>query len=73
MKKSVNVGSSARIVTGYTPTKKNISETKQAEATAVLKECKHERQEVRNYSAIWHDGDIHCVDCGKFIRYYDAG
>lgn len=28
---------------------------------------------VYNHSPIWHDGDIHCRVCGKFIRYYDAG
>jgi len=29
--------------------------------------------EVRNYSFIWHDGDVHCAQCGAYIRMYDAG
>jgi transcription elongation factor Elf1 len=29
--------------------------------------------EMRNYSMMWHEGDIHCANCGQFIRYYDAG
>lgn len=29
--------------------------------------------EVRNYDLMWHDGDVHCVDCGAFVRIYDAG
>lgn len=29
--------------------------------------------EVRNYSAIWHDGDVCCTTCGTKIRSYDAG
>lgn len=29
--------------------------------------------EMKNYSEIWHDGDIHCARCGKFIRRFDAG
>lgn len=36
-------------------------------------ECKHEQTEVRNYNMAWHDGDVHCKDCDKFIRYWDAG
>jgi Zn finger protein HypA/HybF involved in hydrogenase expression len=32
-----------------------------------------DRHEIRNYSMMWHDGDIHCVDCGTFVRDYDAG
>lgn len=37
------------------------------------KTCKHENKEVINYSPIWHDGDVVCSDCGKYIRSYDAG
>lgn len=29
--------------------------------------------EMRNYSMMWHDGDIHCAACGEFIRVFDAG
>jgi hypothetical protein len=32
-----------------------------------------DRHEVRNYNAMWHDGDIHCMDCNAFVRRYDAG
>lgn len=28
--------------------------------------------EVRNYSAIWHDGDVYCMNCGSYVRRYDA-
>lgn len=31
------------------------------------------RHEIRNYSMMWHDGDIHCIDCGTYVRGYDAG
>lgn len=30
-------------------------------------------QEVRNYSMMWHDGDVHCTRCGTRVRSYDAG
>lgn len=30
-------------------------------------------REVRNYSMMWHEGDIHCTVCGGFIRTFDAG
>ncbi len=26
-----------------------------------------------NYEMMWHEGDICCGQCDKFIRYYDAG
>jgi hypothetical protein len=29
--------------------------------------------EVKNYSLMWHDGDVCCVSCGHKIRSYDAG
>ena len=29
--------------------------------------------EVKNYSPIWHDGDVCCCTCGCKIRDYDAG
>ncbi len=37
------------------------------------KTCKHEKQTVINHSLMWHDGDVVCVDCGKWIREFDAG
>lgn len=35
--------------------------------------CGSHEFEMRNYSMIWHDGDIHCALCGEFIRVFDAG
>jgi hypothetical protein len=29
--------------------------------------------EVRNYSLMWHDGDVYCKDCDVYVRGYDAG
>lgn len=37
------------------------------------KTCEHKNTIVINYSPIWHDGDVVCEDCGKYIRSYDAG
>lgn len=31
------------------------------------------QHEVRNYSLMWHDGDVHCTKCGTYVRPYDAG
>lgn len=28
--------------------------------------------EVRDYSAMWHDGDVYCLKCGSYVRRYDA-
>lgn len=36
-------------------------------------ECGSEEFEMRNYSMMWHEGDIHCAKCGEFIRTFDAG
>lgn len=36
-------------------------------------ECGSTEFEMRNYSMLWHEGDIHCAICGKFIRTFDAG
>lgn len=30
-------------------------------------------QEVRNYSMMWHDGDVHCTLCNTYVRGWDAG
>jgi len=35
--------------------------------------CGSTEFEMRNYSMMWHDGDIHCARCGEFIRVFDAG
>ena len=35
--------------------------------------CGSTEFELKNYSMMWHEGDIHCAKCGQFIRYYDAG
>jgi hypothetical protein len=29
--------------------------------------------EIRNFDRIWRDGDVYCLKCGTFVRYYDAG
>jgi len=39
----------------------------------VCPKCGGKEFEMRNYSEIWHDGDIHCAGCGQFIRIFDAG
>ncbi len=36
-------------------------------------DCGSAEFEMRNYSLLWHEGDIHCARCGKFIRTFDAG
>ena len=35
--------------------------------------CGSKEYEVRNYDEMWRDGDVHCADCGTYIRMYDAG
>jgi len=37
------------------------------------KECGSTNLEVRNFSLAWHDGQVHCSDCGAYVREYDAG
>ncbi len=29
--------------------------------------------EIVNHDLMWHDADVVCIDCHKFVRYYDAG
>lgn len=29
--------------------------------------------EVRNYSMMWHDGDVVCTKCETYVRGWDAG
>jgi uncharacterized Zn finger protein (UPF0148 family) len=36
-------------------------------------ECGATEFEMRNYEMMWHEGNIHCAQCGKFIRRFDAG
>ena len=35
--------------------------------------CGSTEFEMRNYSAMWHEGDIYCRRCGAFIERFDAG
>lgn len=35
-------------------------------------ECGSESLELRNYSQMWHDGDLHCEN-GHYVRMFDAG
>ena len=36
-------------------------------------DCGSTEFEMHNYELAWHEGDIHCARCGKFIRRFDAG
>jgi len=36
-------------------------------------ECGSAAFEMRDYELMWHEGNIHCAECGKFIRRFDAG
>jgi hypothetical protein len=31
------------------------------------------KHEVRNYSMMWHEGDVYCLMCNTFVRSFDAG
>jgi hypothetical protein len=33
----------------------------------------HRGFEIRNYNLRTLDGDVHCAQCGAYIRMYDAG
>lgn len=35
-------------------------------------QCKGEEFELRNFAMGAHDGDIHCVHCGHYLRRFDA-
>jgi uncharacterized Zn finger protein (UPF0148 family) len=39
----------------------------------VCPECGSTEFELKNYSMMWHDGEIYCAKCGKYIRLFDAG
>lgn len=40
----------------------------------VCKDCGYDGpHDLRNYSMMWHDGDIHCGRCGAYVRMFDAG
>jgi hypothetical protein len=28
---------------------------------------------LKNYSQMWHEGDVYCTRCGAYVRMYDAG
>jgi hypothetical protein len=36
-------------------------------------ECRSTNTKVDNYDDMWRDGDVVCVDCGTYVRMYDAG
>jgi len=42
-------------------------------ANTACPDCGSTEFEMRNYEQLWHEGDIHCARCGKFIRRFDAG
>lgn len=31
------------------------------------------RHIMKNYSLMWHEGDVYCKDCHAYVRGYDAG
>jgi hypothetical protein len=35
--------------------------------------CDNQIPKMVNYSMMWHEADIICASCGRFIRYWDAG
>jgi hypothetical protein len=36
-------------------------------------QCSGTNFTVRDYSLLWHDGEVWCLDCNVFVRSYDAG
>jgi ribosomal protein S27AE len=42
-------------------------------SNTVCPECGSAEFEMRNYEMSFHEGDIHCAQCGKFIHRFDAG
>jgi len=36
-------------------------------------DCGSNKTSVENHDLNWHDGDVVCVDCGTYVRMYDAG
>jgi uncharacterized Zn finger protein (UPF0148 family) len=51
----------------------NIAEEGVSLPDTVCPECGSVEFKMLDYSLIWHDGNIHCAQCGKFIRRFDAG
>lgn len=49
-----------------------VQETHRQEMTCKSCGC-YGNTEMRNYSMMWHEADIHCGNCGRFLRYWDAG
>ena len=37
------------------------------------KKCGSTETVMKNYSMMWHEGDIYCAKCGEYIRMFDAG
>ena len=35
--------------------------------------CKSTKTEIRNYNTDFHDGDLHCGECGEYLRMWDNG
>jgi hypothetical protein len=35
--------------------------------------CDDQQPRQVNYEMMWHEADIICANCGKFIRFWDAG
>lgn len=56
----------------------NLCQQCQTADTYLMRHCPKckacpQHQEVRNYSLMWHDGDVHCIKCEAFVRSFDAG
>lgn len=39
----------------------------------LCRQCGSTNTSVYNHSLMWHDGDVVCDDCGRYVRMYDAG
>lgn len=46
---------------------------KRSSTGTICPHCGSEDYEVGNHNPEWHDGDIHCKNCGTYIRMFDAG
>lgn len=36
-------------------------------------DCDDSKVEVRNRNPMWGDGDVHCSNCGQYIRMWNSG
>jgi len=52
---------------------KGVVSLQDAGGPAKCPECGCEEFEMRDYSPLWHEGDIHCAQCGGFMHHFDAG